>query len=74
MYVCICMAVTDREIHQAIDGGARSLRDLRNHLGITSQCGRCATCAHGLLKQASVSPSRGGEYRTLLLNQRETQP
>ena len=34
MYVCVCQAVTDREIHQAAKNGAKSLRDLRRDLGL----------------------------------------
>ena len=41
MYVCICKAVTDREIRSAVLDGARTVRDLRNQLGCTGQCGKC---------------------------------
>ncbi len=52
MYVCVCKAVTERDVHQAIRGGARSLRDLRTDLGIISECGRCAGCARQCLRDA----------------------
>ncbi len=52
MYVCVCKAVTDRQIHEAAAGGARTLRDLRRELGVTADCGRCASCAHACLKAA----------------------
>lgn len=52
MYVCICQAVTDREIHQAARNGARTLRDLRRDLGIGVDCGRCVSCARQCLKSA----------------------
>jgi len=52
MYVCICKAVTDRQIRQAAEGGARTLGDLRRELGVTADCGRCASCAHQCLKEA----------------------
>jgi bacterioferritin-associated ferredoxin len=52
MYVCICQAVTDREIHQAARNGARTLRDLRRDLGVGVDCGRCASCARECLKSA----------------------
>ncbi|MGZ5056018.1 MAG: (2Fe-2S)-binding protein [Methylobacter sp.] len=52
MYVCICQAVTDREIHQAARNGARTLRDLRRDLGVGVDCGRCASCARQCLKSA----------------------
>ena len=50
MYVCVCQAVTDREIHQAARNGAKTLRDLRRELGVSVDCGRCASCARKCLK------------------------
>lgn len=52
MYVCVCKAVTDRQIQEAARGGARTLGDLRRQLGVTMDCGRCASCAHECLKEA----------------------
>jgi bacterioferritin-associated ferredoxin len=52
MYVCVCNAVTDRQIRQAIDAGARSMRDLRQQLGVCSDCGKCGPCARELLTEA----------------------
>lgn len=51
MYVCVCTAVTERQIHDAVAGGAQSLRALRNTLGIVDTCGRCAQCALECLTQ-----------------------
>lgn len=42
MYVCLCKAVTDREIRCAVERGNTSLRGLREELGCTGQCGKCA--------------------------------
>ncbi|MBK7356810.1 (2Fe-2S)-binding protein [Propionivibrio sp.] len=53
MYVCVCMAVTDRQIHAAAQEGARSLKDLRRLLGVTSECGHCATYARQCLQEAN---------------------
>jgi bacterioferritin-associated ferredoxin len=50
MYVCICNAVTDREIKAAIDAGATRLRDLRRNLGVAGCCGKCAPQARQLLR------------------------
>lgn len=54
MYVCVCQAVTDREIHQAARDGARTLKDLRRDLGVGVDCGRCASCARQCLKSANM--------------------
>lgn len=51
MYVCVCQAVTDRQIREAVCNGACSLKELQNRLGVARQCGRCAQCAHNLVKE-----------------------
>jgi len=53
MYVCVCNAVTDKDIIQAAKEGACSLGDLRKELNVATCCGRCATCARGLLRQCN---------------------
>lgn len=52
MYICICNAVTERHIEEAVEQGARRLRDLRINLGVSGDCGRCASCAHRCLSHA----------------------
>ncbi|MDD3485020.1 (2Fe-2S)-binding protein [Azovibrio restrictus] len=52
MYVCVCQGVTERQIQEAARNGASRLKDLRQQLGVTQDCGRCATCAHECLKDA----------------------
>lgn len=53
MYVCVCRAVTEKQIHAAIEGGARTLRELRHQLGVTIECGRCARCAQECLRSSA---------------------
>lgn len=62
MYVCVCRAVTDGQIRQAADDGARSLKDLRRNLGVTGDCGRCASCARECLRSA-CSGGKPGKAR-----------
>lgn len=57
MYVCVCQAVTDRQIREAATSGARTLRDLRRELGIARECGNCATCARDCLREAHAAPA-----------------
>ena len=60
MYVCICNAVTDREIRSAVELGARSLADLQSTLGVATCCGRCADCASGIVRDACAQSSGAG--------------
>jgi bacterioferritin-associated ferredoxin len=57
MYVCICNAITDREIRAAAQLGARTLEDLKGSLGVATCCGRCSDCARGVLASAFDSAS-----------------
>jgi bacterioferritin-associated ferredoxin len=52
MYVCICKGVTDTHIRQEVHGGARTMRDLNQRLGVCSQCGRCGKCAKAVLSES----------------------
>ena len=51
MYVCVCKAVTERQILSAAESGAQTLHDLRRCLGVASECGRCARHAHQMLRE-----------------------
>lgn len=60
MYVCVCNAVTERQIRKAMDGGVRTLRELRQTLGVTAECGRCARCAHDCLRTGAEQARPAG--------------
>ncbi len=49
MYVCVCHAVTDKDIRKAVDRGACSLYDVQNELPVASCCGRCEETARGVV-------------------------
>ncbi len=59
MYICICNAVTENHIEEAVRQGARRMRDLHKQLGVTAECGRCANCAHQCLKSALAEGKNG---------------
>jgi bacterioferritin-associated ferredoxin len=50
MFVCVCNAVTERDIGVAVAEGCGSLRELREQLGVGACCGRCCDCARGVLQ------------------------
>ena len=41
MYVCVCKAITDKELRLAIEEGANTTQSLREKLGCINQCGMC---------------------------------
>jgi bacterioferritin-associated ferredoxin len=52
MYVCLCRAVNERQIHEAVQRGARTMRELAQGLGVATGCGRCGPCALRVLRDA----------------------
>jgi len=62
MYVCVCNAVTDREIKGAVKLGVRSMDDLSSLLGVATCCGKCADCARSVLCEAlDAAPACAGD-------------
>lgn len=45
MYICICSAVTERQVLHAVADGATTLEDLQIDLGVAMSCGRCTGTA-----------------------------
>ena len=41
MYVCICRAVTARQISEAVEGGASSVDEVSWETGAATNCGSC---------------------------------
>ena len=58
MYVCICKQITCGQIRAAASEGVSSVRDLKQQLGVASQCGKCAGCARGVLEEARGCKSK----------------
>ena len=52
MYICICNAVTDRQIRAAVAAGATSIDDLSMQLGVGAGCGCCREAAQEVLDDA----------------------
>ena len=51
MYVCICHAVTDRQVRTVIEEGARSVVEVQMQLPVGSCCGRCADTVQTMLEE-----------------------
>jgi len=41
MYICICNAITDKDVNDAAANGARTHDDVFAHVGAAPQCGCC---------------------------------
>ena len=42
MYICVCNALTDKQVETAITSGCRRPDDIYSQCGTKPQCGRCA--------------------------------
>ena len=49
MYICVCNAVTERQVRASVDAGAATLSDLQFELGVATCCGCCAATAEEYL-------------------------
>ncbi|MDH3805680.1 MAG: bacterioferritin-associated ferredoxin [Gammaproteobacteria bacterium] len=63
MYICLCNAITDKQIRRAAKSGVRNLWGLQRELGVATNCGRCKDHATSILHEAknSAKPGRFAE-------------
>jgi bacterioferritin-associated ferredoxin len=55
MYVCICNAITDKQIRKAAEAGATDLWRLQAELGVATGCGSCKEVASEILHEVRQS-------------------
>ena len=51
MYVCLCKAITDTDIREAVDQGAVHVGHLAERCGLGTGCGRCQDTAEQLIEE-----------------------
>lgn len=61
MYVCLCKGITDSQIRAAIEDGANSFKEVRNTLGIASQCGKCGILSREIVRESLLGDSQEQE-------------
>jgi bacterioferritin-associated ferredoxin len=60
MYVCLCKAVTDKQIRRAKAAGLDTLDDLRDTLGVTGGCGSCMDMVESILSEDDAASAPPG--------------
>jgi bacterioferritin-associated ferredoxin len=55
MYVCICNAITDRQIRRAAKAGVSDLWQLQAELGVATQCGSCEEEASSIIRETKAT-------------------
>lgn len=56
VYLCICKSVSDRQIREAVELGARTMGDLNTRLGIGAECGKCTESVQEFLETCLAAP------------------
>ena len=59
LYICICNAITERQVKESARSGVNSIDELSATLGVGSGCGRCRECALELLREACAPRAPG---------------
>lgn len=57
MYICVCNALTDKQVEFAITSGCRRPNDIYSQCGTKPQCGRCAERMLELLEATDIQPA-----------------
>lgn len=57
MYVCLCNAITDKAIREAVGEGAGNIRELKKTLGVANQCGKCTQLAQQIVDETIIDSS-----------------
>lgn len=56
MYVCVCRAVTDSQVHQSIENGAATREEVTRACGAGGDCGACHAMIEELIEDRLVCP------------------
>ncbi len=55
MFVCLCKAVTENHIREAVADGVRDFDDLRARLDLANECGTCENTALDVFEACTIS-------------------
>ncbi len=58
MFVCLCNAITDHQIRDAVEQGVTSFEDMQSHLAVSTVCGGCA-CEVRLVMEQKLKAELG---------------
>lgn len=58
MYVCLCKGITDKHIAKLVlEQGVGSVKDLKKHLDISSDCGICVKAVKNVIDTTIIDES-----------------
>ena len=59
MYVCVCHAVTEDDVHGCVSAGAASAKEVRAACGMRLNCGSCTKRLCALVRQSTLAAGLG---------------
>jgi bacterioferritin-associated ferredoxin len=57
MYICLCNALTDGQIKDALAAGAKKPRDVYAACNCAGQCGNCARTIQVMIREQATEPA-----------------
>ena len=60
MYVCLCNALTDRDLQPHTMGGSASVSMVYRACGCQPQCGKCVPMVRQMLRQSEIAAQQLG--------------
>lgn len=64
MYVCLCKGITENQIRQAAADGATTLGQVRQTLGVSTECGKCRCEARNILQSVATNSGQSGLFHS----------
>jgi bacterioferritin-associated ferredoxin len=58
MYICICNALNERQVHGALQNGARTAGQVYAGLGCAPRCGKCVPTVREMVRALIPGPGR----------------
>ncbi len=56
MFLCICKSVSDKQVREAVDQGARTIGDVSARFGLGAECGKCLDDVRQFLDACLLAP------------------
>ena len=57
MYVCLCKALTEGDIHQVVENVGSDLEHVQECCGVATDCGSCRFKAEAVIREAASKRS-----------------
>jgi len=62
MFVCICNAISDHQIAEAVRAGARDIEDVQAVLMVSTACGTCRQTAEAIIANTLLETAVGRSH------------